>query len=54
MEMIRRLLNHLIDMRVQVAAKHPPIVAARDGVPEVADNCVDVEELAMLIPIMAP
>ena len=53
-KVIRRLLDHLIDMRVEVRAKHPLVVATGNRMPEVTDHGVDVKQLAIRIPVVPP
>ena len=54
MNMIGRLFDQLIRMRIQVDTVHAFYVRSRDNMPEVADNRVDDEHLAVLIEIESP
>lgn len=53
-EVVGGLLDDFVDVRVQVGAEHAAVVGAGDDVPEVADDGVDHEELAIGIPVVAP
>ena len=54
MEVVGGLLDDFIDIGVQMGAEHAAVIRAGDDVPEVADDGVDHEQLALGIPVMPP
>ena len=54
MIMIRVLINQFVQVRIEVLAIHAFEVSARDDVPQVADDRVDEERLAHVVPIEPP
>jgi hypothetical protein len=53
-EVVGGLLDDFIDIRVQMGAEHAAVIGAGDDVPEVADDGVDHEQLALGIPVVPP
>ena len=54
MVMVGVLVDEFVNARIRIVAVHPLKVRSLDAVPEVADDRVDEEHLAVLIPIHAP
>ena len=54
MDMVSHLRDEIVDMRLQIGAIHPLGVRPVDGMPQVADDGVDDERLAMLVEVGAP
>ena len=54
MVMVSGLINEPIAERSEVLAVHSLVVCARNTLPEVTDDGVDEEELAVLIPVVPP
>ena len=53
-EVVGGLFDDLIHMRIQMRAKHAAVVRTGDHMPQMADDGVDHEQVAILIPVMAP
>ena len=54
MQMIGGLIEKLIDVRIKILAEHPLVMRARHDVPEMSDDVIREERLAVVIPIEAP
>ena len=54
MDVVSHLRNEVVNMRLQIRAIHPLGVCPVDGMPQMADDGVDDERLAMLVEVGAP
>ena len=54
MIVIGRVSDDLIGVGIQMSPEHPLVVGSGDGMPEMADDCVGVEQLAVPVPVEPP
>ena len=54
MEVVGSLFDDVIDVWVEMRSIHAAVVGSRHNMPQVSDDRIDHEELAMLVEIHAP